>query len=142
MDRHIELASQFMQMRRSFPYIKFDKEVSECSRYEIYILNYLSMHNGEAHPKELSDELIVSSARMAVLLNQLEEKEYISRIRDEHDNRQTVIRLMEAGADFFEKSNNKALKLVAHFFDELGYEDAEEFVALYSRLMNFISEED
>lgn len=139
MEKYLQLADQFMKMRRSFPYIKFDKEVTECSKHEMHILNYLALHGGVAHPKELSSEFIVSSARMSVLLNQLEEKEYICRISDSEDNRQTIVKLEPKGKEFFEKVNDKALKVVAHFFNELGDNDATEFVRLFTKLMNFVS---
>ncbi len=77
MSEYLDLAGQFINIRRSLPYIRFDNEVSKKIKHEIFILSYLKLHNGVAHPKELSEEFIVSTARMAVLLNQLEEKGYI-----------------------------------------------------------------
>lgn len=141
MDKYLELANQFLQIRRSLPYVKFDKEVSEKSKYEIYILSYLKRHNGTAHPKDLSGEFIVSTARMAVLLNQLEEKGFIARIHDSEDNRQTIIKLMPKGEEFFEEKNDKIVKFIARFFDELGETDSNEFVRLYTKLMSFVSEQ-
>lgn len=139
MEKHINLASQFMQIRRSLPYVKFDKEISNKSKHEICILSYLKLHNGEAHPRDLSEEFLISTARMAVLLNQLEEKEYIKRVPDSDDNRQTIIKLQPKGNDFFEEANDKILEFIARFFDELGTEDSEEFVRLHTKLMDFVS---
>lgn len=140
MEKYLELAEQFMQVRRSLPYVKFDKEISKKSKHEICILSYLKLHNGQAHPRDLSEEFIVSTARMAVLLNQLEEKEYIKRIPDSEDNRQTIIKLQPKGIEFFEETNDKILNFIACFLDELGAEDAKEFVRLYTKLMEFVAE--
>ena len=72
MSEYLDLAGQFINIRRSLPYIKFDNEVSKKVKHEIFILSYLKLHNGVAHPKDLSEEFIVSTARMAFLLNQIE----------------------------------------------------------------------
>ena len=140
MSDYLDLAGQFINIRRSLPYIKFDNEVSKKIKHEIFILSYLKLHNGVAHPKELSEEFIVSTARMAVLLNQLEEKGYIIRIPDADDNRQTIVKLQQKGMEFFNECNNEIIKFIARFFEELGADDAQEFVRLYSKLMNFVAE--
>lgn len=140
MDRFYDLAGQFVNIRRSLPYVKFDKEVSRKIKHEICILSYLKLHDGVAHPKELSDEFIVSTARMAVLLNQLEDKGYVIRIPDDIDSRQTIIKLQPKGAEFFNDKNNEILKFIAKFFEELGEEESSEFVRLYTKLMRFVAE--
>lgn len=140
MDRYYDLAGQFINVRRSLPYIKFDKEVSRKIKHEICILSYLMLHDGVAHPKDLSDEFIVSTARMAVLLNQLEDKGYIQRIPDSLDSRQTIIKLQPKGAEFFNDKNNEILMFIARFFEELGEEESSEFVRLYTKLMCFVAE--
>ena len=138
MNEYYDLAGQFVNVRRSLPYMKFDKEVSKKIKHELCILSYLKLHSGMAHPKDLSEEFIVSTARMAVLLNQLEEKGYIVRIPDSNDSRQTIVRLEPKGTDFFESINNEILKFIVKFFEELGEEDSREFVRLYTKLMNFV----
>lgn len=140
MDRFYDLAGQFINVRRSLPYVKFDKEVSRKIKHEICILSYLKLHGGTAHPKDLSDEFIVSTARMAVLLNQLEDKGYIIRIPDSLDSRQTIVKLQPKGIEFFNGKNDEILNFIARFFKELGEEDSSEFVRLYTKLMNFVAE--
>lgn len=140
MNEFYDLAGRFMDVRRSLPYMKFDKEISQKIKHEIYILSYLKLHGGMAHPKDLSEEFIVSTARMAVLLNQLEEKEYIVRMPDIEDNRQTIIKLQPKGISFFEDKNNEILSFISRFFEALGAEDSREFVRLYTKLMNFVGE--
>ena len=139
MSEFYNLASQYIGVRRSLPYVKFDKEVSKKLKNEIFILSYLKSHNGVAHPKELSEEFLVSTARMAVILNQLEKKGYIIRTRDNEDSRQTIVQLQAKGTKFFEECNDEILGFVVRFFKELGLDDAREFVKLYTRLMNFVA---
>ena len=135
-----ELAAQFLNMRRSLPYVKFDRKISKKKKNEICILNYLEMHNGEAHPKDLSNEFIISTPRMAVLLKQLEEKGYIARIADNNDSRQTIVKLQPKGDMFFENENLETINFLSKFFKRLGTDDAREFVRLYLKLMNFVAE--
>lgn len=141
MYRFYELANKYLNTRRSLPYVKFDKRITKKTNNEICILSYLKAHNGEAHPKELSREFIVSTPRMAVILNQLEEKGYIIRVSDSEDNRQTIVKIQNKGIMFFEKENMESLKFIAKFFEEIGERDAREFVRLYSKLMNYVRAE-
>lgn len=131
------LAEKFLETRRSFPYVKFDKAIKKKTNNDICILSYLYTHGKEAYPKELSREFMVSTARMAVLLNGLEKKGYISRNTDKNDSRRTVIKLMPRGEEFFMEENEKTLALIESFFKELGEKDASEFVRLYEKLMQF-----
>lgn len=133
-----ELASRFLDVRRSLPYVKFDKEITKKIKNEICILSYLKAHNGMAHPKNLSEEFLVSSARMSVILNQLESKEYVIRIGDQNDSRQTLVKILPKGNLFFEAENKKMIKFISVFFKEIGKSDANDFVRLYVKLMNFV----
>lgn len=139
MHRFYELAARFLNTRRSLPYVKFDKAIKKKINNEICILSYLKSHSGEVHPKDLSEEFIVSTARMAVILNQLEKKGFVVRLADVNDNRQTVVRLEEKGRNFFEAENGKIQGFIARFFKELGEEDANEFVRLYIKLMDYVA---
>lgn len=134
-----ELASRFLDTRRSLPYVRFDKEITKKIKNEICILSYLKSHNGIAHPKDLSEEFLVSSARMAVILNQLESKEYISRTADQNDSRQTLVKILPKGNLFFEEENEKMVKFISGFFKEIGEKDANDFVRLYVKLMKFVA---
>ncbi len=135
-----ELAVQFLKTRRSLPYIKFDKEVSKKIKNEICVLSYLKTHGGKAHPKDLSGEFIVSSARMAVILKQFERKNYIIRTADNDDSRKTVVKLQPKGEEFLERENTQIIKYLSDYFKKFGEDDAKEFVRLYEKLMKVVLE--
>lgn len=137
MTEFYRLAGQFMDVRRSLSYIKFDKELSRKVKHEVSILGYLQLHGGIAYPKELSEEFAVSTAQMAVLLNQLEEKAYIARIPDRENRRRTIVKLCPEGLSFFEDKNREILNFLSRFFRELGLEDSRELVRLYKKMMQF-----
>lgn len=141
MHEFYELADKFLKTRRSLPYVKFDKKITKKINSEICILSYLKSHNGEAHPKELSREFIVSTPRMAVILNKLEKKGYITRILDSEDNRQTIVKIKKEGILFFEEENRDMINFMAGFFEKIGERDAKEFLRMYSMLMNYSTQE-
>ena len=67
-------------------------------RGELFVLNYLDHREGEVHPKELSEKMAVSTARIARLLNHMEEKSLVTRLPDPGDNRQIIVQLTPDGA--------------------------------------------
>ena len=142
MDLYYELADKYMGIRRSLPYIKFDKDVSMKLKQEILILSFLQKHGGIAHPKDLSHEFLVSTARMAVILNQLEEKDFIARVHDNDDNRQTIVRIRPKGEEFFSRCNAEILELTSKLFEKLGSDGAKEFVRLYEKFMKIVADKE
>ncbi len=103
------LAEELVNMRGSRPQIRFDRKLSKVMKGEIFVLNYLKNHDNHAHPKDLSDEMMVSTARTAVILNHLEQDGLIMRIPDEKDNRQIIVRLDEKGISLLEKHHQEVV---------------------------------
>ena len=141
MDIYRELAKDFINVRREHPYIRFDKEISAKIKNDIFVIDYLKRHNGAAHPKELSEEFMISTAQMAVILNQLEEKELVVRLHDPQSNRQTIVHLTPKGEQFFEEVNSGIIDFVSWLFGEIGEEDARSFVRIICRMMNVVAED-
>lgn len=140
MDSCQELASAFIDLRREHPHVKFDREVSSKYETELFILSFLCRHNGTAHPKELSEEFIISSARMAVILNHLEEKGCIVRLHDPKDNRQTIVQITPAGSEFFRNRNERIIRFITGLFEELGEHDAHELIRISRKMMHILAE--
>lgn len=140
MDKYQEFANDFINIRREYPHVKFESEIFPKIKNDIFILSYLYHHNGMAHPKDLSREFMISSARMAVLLKQLEEKGGIVRKTDPEDNRQTIVQITAEGSDFFEACNAKIIGFLAKLFEEIGEDDARELIRINKKMMNVITE--
>ena len=87
------MAEEIVNMRGTRSHICFDRKLSKTMKGEMFVLNYLRNHNNQAHPKNLSDEMIVSTARIAVILNNLEKNQLITRTPDSEDNRQIIVKL-------------------------------------------------
>ena len=85
-------------------------------------------------PKEISDALGVSTARVAVVLNELEEKGYITREIDSQDRRQIIVKITAEGEKARAEQKQRILNQVTEFLNELGEHDAKEYVRIMCRL--------
>ena len=140
---YYELACELLGMRSSRPQICFDQTVSKLMKAEVFVLNYLQEHQSteaDVHPKNLSDGLVVSTARIAVILNHLEEKGLVYRVPDEHDNRQTIVRLSDRGQVILENSRQKLLEYMEKILQRMGEEDAKEYVRLQQKFVRALAE--
>ena len=140
MHMYRELANDFINIRREYPHVKFEKEIFTKLKNDIFILSYLQSHGGAAHPKELSEDFMISSARMAVILKQLEAKGSIARTNDPQDSRQTIIQITAAGREFFEACNARIVDFIARIFEKIGEKDARELIRINQEMMRVIAE--
>ena len=98
-------------------------------------MNYLATHHNSVYPKVLSREMVVSTARIAVILNQMEDKKWIIRKNDPEDNRQILVSLTEKGWEIIEQQRVEIIRTVAQMLEKLGPEDAEEFLRIQRRIV-------
>lgn len=110
------------------------QKLSKMLRGEMFVLNYLNEHEGEVHPKELSEKLSVSTARIATLLGHMEEKNLITRFTDAADNRQVIVRLTDSGREVIDKARTELFRYVTKMLEDLGPDDANEFIRLQKKL--------
>ncbi len=133
-----ELACELLGLRSNRRHIRYGQTIAQLMKPEVYVLNYLQDHqnmNTKVHPKNLSDELLVSTARVAVLLNHLEEKGFVYRVPDDHDNRQTVVMLSEKGRAILQKYRQEFMAYVEKILQRMGEEDAKEYVRLQEKFV-------
>lgn len=130
------LAEEFFEIRAKM--IKFPKnrQMSKAIQGEQFVLEYLTAHQGMAHPKELSQAMAVSSARIARLLNHMEEKMLIVRRADGHDNRQTIVALTETGQVLGIEQHELTRKMIVEMLEMLGDEDARNFIRILKKIAN------
>ena len=101
---------------------------------EIFILDYLERKNGTVLPGELSAMMRDSSARTAIALRNLEQKGYIERDIDKTDRRKILVSITDEGRDLAREGREAALNRMKHIVDELGEEDAGEFIRIAGRI--------
>ena len=93
------------------------------------------MHGMKAHPKELSKDMAVSTARIAALLNHMEEKGLITRQDDPNDNRQVIVSLTPEGNRAIGLKRGVAVECVARMLEHLGEEDAREYLRILRKII-------
>lgn len=123
-----ELAEEYLMIRAQLLKVPASQQVTKLVRGELFVLNYLATHEKAVYPKDLSKEMVVSTARIAVILNQMEDKKWITRTADTEDNRQILVALTEEGHQVIEQQREKIIHAVVQMFEKLGPEDAAEFI--------------
>jgi len=100
---------------------------------EAVILMYIEQKEGVL-PKDISDAMGVTTARVAVALNELAEKGLITREIDDSDRRRVIVKLTPKGHELAAEQKQKYIDKMASFFAELGDHDAKEYVRIMSKI--------
>lgn len=118
------------------------KKVEGATRGEMAMLGAIYSKHREVSPKELSEMLGVSTARVANTLNTLEKKGFVTRELDKDDRRRIVVTITPEGRDFFVINHRAAINGLCKLIRDLGENDAKEFVRLSDKIISLISEAD
>ena len=73
-----KLAEEFIDIRSRMIKLPQNQQIYKAMQGEKFVLDYLIAHGEKAYPKELSRVMSVSSARIACILNHMEEKELVA----------------------------------------------------------------
>ena len=139
MDYHA-LAEQLMDLHVLLHQSPAGRQLEDLDRGTSLALGYLMAHHKMAHPKELDRGMAVSSARVAALLNHLEDQGLIRRTADPDDNRQTIVSLTAAGEGRIRQRRAQAVALLAQLLERLGPEDAAAYLRLRKKLIEALPE--
>ena len=131
-----ELAEKLVDMRKQAESMVVERNVSRAIEGRPYVLMHLYEEDGKAYPKELCADMGVSTARIATILNQLEEQGYITREDDPDDSRHVVVKITEAGTKRAKEMRSELLDYFALLLEKLGPKDAREYVRLQQRMIS------
>ncbi|WP_302396484.1 MarR family winged helix-turn-helix transcriptional regulator [Eggerthella sinensis] len=135
------LAQELVGMRAELRRAGVERLVDRMAAGEQGAL-FLLLQDGEiAHPKNLSERMGVSTARVATMLGHLEERGLLTRSPDPADNRQTVVALTDRGVAYITERRDEALGLIAQLLERLGPEDAAQYVRIQKKLVACLAEE-
>jgi DNA-binding MarR family transcriptional regulator len=90
-------------------------------------------------PKELSDLLMISTARVANTLNSLEAKGYVERSLDPSDRRRVEVRITDEGRRFFVARHDEAVAGLCQLVRDMGLDEAREFARITDHMLSLIS---
>ena len=130
----MELAKELIRNMSQFRKVSHQKKIDETLRGEAFAIIYISKKSSGVLPGELSGEMSISSARIAAVLNSLENKGLITRRIDRDDRRRILVDLTAQGADLAKKYDDMAIDGAVRMLEALGEHDAGEFVRILGKL--------
>ena len=92
-------------------------------------------------PRDLSEYLNVSSARIASSLNGLQEKGLVTREADKKDRRKIIVELTKEGALKAEEISELHFKQVKSMLNKLGKETSKVLLEIIKKMEHVIKEE-
>lgn len=105
------------------------------------VLKYLIKADRPVSAGEISCHMNVSTARVAVLIKKLEERELVEKTSDPSDARKTMLKISENGIKRIEEHRNNFIEFFSSVIDRIGEEKFTQFIELSEELKKAIEEE-
>ncbi len=131
-----QIAEELLEIHGELNRRRLHQKMNGFGRGEIFALSCLYDHGGSAWPKELSEDMGVSSARVAALVNQLEGKGWVRREGDFGDTRHTVVSLTGSGRAAVLAEKEEILDSIMELLEGLGHQDAEAFLRIRRKMLD------
>lgn len=98
------------------------------------VMRFLSSADHAVSAGEISRHMKVSTARVAVLLRKMEERNLILRQRDEQDARRTLICLSPTGEALYHKLVQEFISWMGSVIEQVGVEKIEQFISISAEI--------
>lgn len=134
-----EIAENLFQKLRRNTSISLVEVLNEFNRGEIGVLNYLAFDKNGATSGELSEKLNVTTARIASILNSLENKEYIRRKEDEFDKRKTLVVITSKGQELANVTKSEIIDKIIQVIKEIGYDEIKEYLRIALKIREVLN---
>lgn len=135
------LANDFLETNIKLKQFNPQQKIDESSKGESFCLLYLKEIMQEASPNELSCEMRISTARVAVILNTLEKKGFITREINKEDRRKIIIKLTSKGNKEAEKYKDDVIGEIIKMFKLIGLKDSKELIRITDKIKNILEKE-
>lgn len=112
------------------------KQIGKHAQGECFVLRCLARSEKPLLPSDLSSLAQSSTARIAVVLNTLEKKGYITRAIDPSDQRRVLVSLTPAGTEYIQGVRRQLRQRMCVLLEELGEADAEEYLRITERILS------
>ena len=90
----------------------------------------------EINAGDLANFFLISTARVATILNKLEEAELVERKKSEADGRITVLKLTHLGYEKIQEHERQADKFAAQIISNIEEDDMRVFVDVLKKIVN------
>ncbi len=135
---YMQMAGEFLRIMAEQIKSAVGRETVKQTQGELLALYYLYEWDRGIFPQTLSREMHVSSARIAAMLRDMEEKGWIVRGTDPENSRRILVSLTQRGRDEAMARRERSVGVLAKIFERLGSEDTGELIRILKR-MNEIS---
>ncbi len=106
-----------------------------------FVLFYLYENKqNEIIAGDLAVGLNVSTARIAFLLNKMEEKGYINKTPSLKDGRKTIVELTEEGRKEVNRIINEGIYKMEYLMDKIGEKDLDELIRILMKIKSVMEE--
>ena len=102
------------------------------------ILKILNETDGKATAGYLSEQMKVSTARIAVLLKKMEAKGFIEKEHDSADGRVVVVKLSNHGKELADKFKANLYSHIGEMIDKIGMDRMLEFAAVSNEIQSLM----
>ena len=109
-------------------------KIEEGIKGMLPVLKLLCDSTEEVTPKDIEDKLNITSARTARVLNQLTEKNYISRIKSKIDKRKTIVVLTEEGKKTALHHRQMFISYIDLMLKDITDEEKEVFIEILKKM--------
>jgi DNA-binding MarR family transcriptional regulator len=142
--RMIDLINRYQEARHTVSR-RLDAMVrrytEEVTTDQFLTLRYIYLHE-PCTPSELSVDFCVNKSAVTAILNRLEDKRYIERVRDEKDRRVVYLSLTVAGRNLHDEMIGRIYRDLSRHLQEFRPEELDAFIRTYERLAEVMSRED
>ena len=131
-----KLAEEFFYKSYQLRKINHQQKLEKSLGGEQFTLLYLKDRGDFVLPSEISEEMNISSARVANILNNLENKGLALRQIDKEDRRRILVTLTEEGKEKASLHMEKVIQNITGMLELLGEEDAKDFVRITKKMID------
>ena len=118
--------------------VDFFKSVNELQMGIGAVLQILQKSQGVVTAGQISEEMGVSTARVAVLLKKMAARGLITKEKGVMDGRVTIVRLTKSGENIASKMRHEMWVQVEKIIDSIGEEKVLEFIEISNEIRNIV----
>ncbi len=136
-----KLAIEFLNITIKIKQCNSHRKIDESSKGETFCLLYLKEVKQEVSPNELSNEMHISTARVAAILNTLQKKELITREINSTDRRKIVIKLTDKGLKKAKQHKKDVTNEIETILKSIGTKDSQELLRIITKINKILEKE-
>ncbi|MCD8040262.1 MAG: winged helix DNA-binding protein [Clostridia bacterium] len=133
MDRQ-ELTEEYYKALGNIKLRRVSDVLNDNLRGTYVILRAIKRSEKDVAAGDIAKQLGISTARVAVALNMLDQKGYIKKERSHHDARKTNVHITEEGLKILSAWENKIYSELGLLLDRLTQEEAVELLKIIKKL--------